>query len=160
MSGSKQGSKKQGRGKKSASMMSQLFQESAEAQRKLYEAWLEATSQTLKKSLEAVAPQAHKAEPTTLPYEALYDLWVNTYAKMFNEIMSTPLFAATVGQYLDSMLDLKQGLNHTTGKTLKALGLPTRSDLDEIYQRLISLERGLHELTKQIKELAKKLDKE
>lgn len=144
-----------GRGKQGAKpALSQMLQQSVEAQRKLYEAWLEATSQALKKSLEAVAP-AEESSP--LPYE-IYDLWVNTYAKMFTEAMNTPLFAATVGQYLDSVLELKKGLDHATGKTMKALGLPTRSDLDEIYQRLVSLERKLHELAKQIRELTKKID--
>lgn len=155
MSRSKQGSQKQFAQNPNASDLSQLFQRSLEAHRKLYETWLEATRDSLEKLQGAVAPA--KAEPPPLSYEGLYDLWINAYAKLFTEAMNTPLFAATIGQYLDTMLEIKKGLNHSTGKTLKALGLPTRGDLDEIYERLIAIDRRLQELTKQVKGLAQKI---
>ncbi len=66
--------------------------------------------------------------------------------RYFNQVMGSETFAAAMGRSLEAMLALQQRLAQQFEAVLKALNLPTRSDLAALGERLAHIERRLDEL--------------
>ncbi|MGM0591426.1 MAG: poly(R)-hydroxyalkanoic acid synthase subunit PhaE [Halobacteriota archaeon] len=99
-----------------------------------YEAWMDATQELFNRTVDAV-------EGEEIPVEEFRDIWLNASNQSFKEMMRTTTFARTTGQAVGDTLDVVQRANQTAESTLHSLGFATESDVMEVGERLVELER-------------------
>ncbi|MDY6818300.1 MAG: poly(R)-hydroxyalkanoic acid synthase subunit PhaE [Halobacteriales archaeon] len=99
-----------------------------------YETWMEAAQETVSQLEEAV-------DGEDVSYEQFRDTWLNAANQAFKDIMGTSAFAAATGQTVDEGLDMQQQLDEMTQSNLHDMGFATESDIVEVGERLIELER-------------------
>lgn len=114
---------------------------------KAQQIWTEALQETNRMSLEAL----QRGE--TPPVEEIFDLWTNAQADMIRNVIWTPGFAEAQGRALNAALDQRKRSMDQMESNLRAMGMPTRSDMMEVAKRLVELERRQHELTKLLQTL-------
>jgi hypothetical protein len=102
-----------------------------------YEAWMNAAQQMLERSNDAF-------DGEDVEIEEFRDIWLNTANEAFKEVMSTSAFAAATGQTVSGALEARQQADEAAESTLHNLGLPTESDVMEVGDRLVELERRQH----------------
>lgn len=101
---------------------------------KAYEAWMQAAEDQVEQ-LNATM------EGEDVSTEAFRDNWLNAANDAFKEVMGTSAFAATTGDTIESVLDLKQDADEYAEDTLHTLGFATVADVEEVGERLLELER-------------------
>ena len=79
-------------------------------------------------------------------YKEFFDLWSNAYSKTMMDTIRSPEFAETNGNILNSNLDMIHARDQLSKQYLSAMGLPTKENLDDIYNKL-------HELDKKISDI-------
>ena len=71
-------------------------------------------------------------------------------AKMFAEVMGTEAFASMLGKYMEQSLIWQQRMARQAepqqDTTLKALNMPSRGQIDRMFERVIGLEERLEDL--------------
>jgi hypothetical protein len=102
-----------------------------------YEAWMDAADQMVQRANDAV-------EGEEVEFEEFRDVWLNTANEAFSEVMSTSAFAAVTGQTVADAMETKRRADEAAEATLHDLGLPTESDIQEVGDRLVELERRQH----------------
>ncbi|MFA5860137.1 MAG: poly(R)-hydroxyalkanoic acid synthase subunit PhaE [Candidatus Thermoplasmatota archaeon] len=96
-------------------------------------------TQTIDQASQMTAERASMGEGP--PVEDLVNLWTNAYADAIKPVLGSPLYAAAQGETVDAALDARKRLQEQAEHSLRAVGISTRSDLLEVGQRLIELER-------------------
>ncbi|MFB6299332.1 MAG: poly(R)-hydroxyalkanoic acid synthase subunit PhaE [Halobacteriales archaeon] len=99
-----------------------------------YETWMEAAQEIATQLEDAV-------EGDDVSYEQFRDTWLNAANQAFKDIMGTSAFAAATGQSVDEGLEMQQQLDEITQSNLHDMGFATESDIVEVGERLIELER-------------------
>lgn len=99
-----------------------------------YKAWMEAAEDQVEQ-LNATM------EGEDVSTEAFRDRWLNAANEAFKEVMSTSAFAATTGETIESVLDVQQEADEYAEETLHTLGFATVSDIHEVGERLLEVER-------------------
>ena len=72
--------------------------------------------------------------------------------------MGTSAFAAANGQLVNAMMELREQTDEISEDTLEQLGLPTRSDIEEVGERLVELERRQHRVEEKLDEIIEALE--
>lgn len=72
-------------------------------------------------------------------YKKVYDVWSRSFAEMFDQMMKTPAFAATMGKALEQSVDLKKQFDDMIEESLKHMRLPTMTDMKELHRQLNAL---------------------
>lgn len=108
-------------------------------------------------------------------YREFYTLWLTTNEDAMYQLFKTPEFSRLLGRVTDVNMRLQQRYNVVMEEFLKALPIPTRSEMDDLYKTLYLINKevkkspkrmgGLEEklrttettLAKQVKELEEKL---
>ena len=71
-------------------------------------------------------------------------------AKMFAEVMGTEAFAGLMGRYMEQSLVWQQRMSNSTepqmDSMLRAFHLPSRSQIDRMFERVIGLEDRIDDL--------------
>ena len=78
--------------------------------------------------------------------EAFRDLYLDAANEAFKEVMGTSAFAAATGQTVGEMLDASEQYDQLQQETLQSAGFATTSDIEEVGERLVELERRQHTL--------------
>lgn len=99
-----------------------------------YERWMQAAVEQFERMADAV--EGEDVDP-----EEFRDLWLNTANDAFKEVMGTSAFAAATGRSVDEALELRQEVEAANERTLRSLGFATESDVSEVGERLVELER-------------------
>jgi hypothetical protein len=102
-----------------------------------YEVWMDAAEQMFERTTDA-------AEGEDVSISELRDIWLQSANEAFKEVMSTSAFAAANGQLVQSMMEMREQTDEFSEDTMSQLGLPTQSQVDEVGERLIELERRQH----------------
>ncbi|WP_455392914.1 poly(R)-hydroxyalkanoic acid synthase subunit PhaE [[Eubacterium] cellulosolvens] len=89
-------------------------------------------------------------------YDELYNYWLKTSTKMLDEVMRSPLYGNYLAQSIDTSMNSRQMLENMMTQNLKALGIPTKTELDEIRVELKNLSDQLDELNKNLEKITKK----
>ncbi len=104
-----------------------------------YETWIDAMVEQYDLLLEDM-------EDGEVDLERLRDGWVAAANESFKELMTTDAFAALQGQAIAAALDAQEESQQTAAESLESLGFATRRDVREVGDRLLEIERRLHEL--------------
>lgn len=116
-----------------------VMAEGIEGYNKAYETWMEAAEQMYERTTDAA--QGEDVELTEFR-----DIWLQSANEAFKEVMGTSAFAAANGQLIETMMDMRQQADEIGEETVSQLGMATRSDVDEVGERLVELERRQHEV--------------
>jgi len=115
----------------------EIMTEGFEGYADAYEVWIDAAEQLFERTTDA-------AEGEDVSFTELRDVWLQSANEAFKQVMSTSAFAAANGQLVDAMMEMQTRTDEFSEDTLTQLGLPTRSDVDEVGGRLVELERRQH----------------
>ncbi len=108
-----------------------------------YEVWMDAAEEMFERT-------ADGAEGEEIALTEFRDIWLQSANEAFKEVMGTSAFAAANGQLVNAMMDMRQQADEVGEETLAELGMPTRSDLDEVAERLVELERRQHRVEEKL----------
>lgn len=108
-----------------------------------YEVWMNATEELFEQSTnimdgEDVAPEEFR------------DIWLQSANQAYKEVMSTEAFAAANGQVVENVLELQQEVTELTEDSMAQMGMPTQTDVEEVGERLVELERRQHEVEQKL----------
>ncbi len=96
---------------------------------------------------EQVGELADKGE---LPEEGrvYYDMWIKVLEGHYMTLFQTPEYMDLLGKMLKSLTDFKQARSAVIEDMIGGLPIPTRSEIDSLYQEVHRLKRRLRELEK------------
>jgi hypothetical protein len=83
------------------------------------------------------------------------DLWNNVVDRTLMEFNRSMDFAALQQRFLHAVMQQRRELRKMTEQAAKALELPTRSEMDDIYRRLHDLTREVDGLRRELRALRK-----
>jgi hypothetical protein len=116
-----------------------------------YEVWMDAAEETFERT--TVAAEGEEVAPAEIR-----DIWLQSANEAFKEVMSTSAFAAANGQLVHAMMELREQTDEVTEVTLEQLGMPTGSDIEEVGERLVELERRQHRVEKKLDRVLEELE--
>ena len=102
-----------------------------------YEAWMNASEQMFERMNDVL--EGEDVDP-----DEFRDIWLNTANEAFKEVMETTAFARTTGETVGDVLEAQQWADESAEATLRTLGFATESDVLEVGDRLVELERRQH----------------
>ncbi len=102
-----------------------------------YEVWIDAVDETFTEA-------TNLAEGEDIKPEQFRDIWLSSANQAFKEVMSTSAFAQANGQLVEALMEMQQEVNEMSEDSLAQMGMPTQSDVEEVGERLIELERRQH----------------
>ncbi len=85
--------------------------------------------------------------------EALNRLWMDTFEKEFNILMSSERFARVVSSITSSYADILKCISDIVESAFKELGLPTRSEMDSVYREMVKMKRDIAYLAEEVNKL-------
>jgi polyhydroxyalkanoate synthesis regulator phasin len=85
--------------------------------------------------------------------EASKRIWIDMFENYFTKLFDSSEFAENFGKLVTSELEIAKHWNNMTSVLLESSNMPTKKDMDEVYQEL-------HSLRKRIAKLEKITDKE
>lgn len=87
-----------------------------------------------------LAARGEADKPVETP-RALYDLWVDAAEEGYAEIALSAEFSQAYGDYVNAQMALRSHAQKETERSTAQLGMPTRSEVNSIGQRLQELRR-------------------
>lgn len=85
----------------------------------------------------------------------LFDLWIDAAEEAYAEVALSEDFRTAYGRMVNSMMRLRQALQGELEVVARAVGMPTRSEVDAGHKRLHALEREVRRLRAQLAEGAR-----
>ncbi|ELY35484.1 hypothetical protein C497_13076 [Halalkalicoccus jeotgali B3] len=129
------------------------FEEGAEGYANAYATWMDASQRAYERSMDLVSGE----EVAT---EEFRDIWLNAANEAFKDVTDTTAFAAATGQTVEEALDYRQEIDEMADETLHNLGFATKSDVQEVGERLIELERRQHAVENKLDTVIEHLEDE
>lgn len=123
----------------------------AEGYSDAYEVWMNAAEEMSGRTTAA-------AEGEDVDMTEFRDIWLQSANEAFKEVMGTSAFAAANGQLVNAMMEMREEVDAMGEDTLEQLGMPTQSDIDEIGQRIIEMERRQHSVEKKLDQILEALE--
>jgi len=114
-----------------------------EGYKRAYETWMEAAQETVERTTDAM-------EGEDVSPEEIRDTWLSAANDSFKEIMGTAAFANVTGQTVGDALDMRAQFEEFSEETLHDLGMATKSDVQEVGERLVELERRQHDVEEKL----------
>ena len=127
-----------------ASADEERVSEGVQGYARAYEVWMDAAQEMVERVGESAA------EDEEIDVEEFRDVWLNSANEAFKEVMSTSAFAAATGETIQDAMEAQRIADDTAEATLRQLRLPTQSDVEEIGERLVELERRQHEVEQKL----------
>lgn len=118
------------------------LEDAAEGYAKAYQVWMQAAAEQTDRMNSMMS-----GEDVSL--ESFRDGWLNAANEAFQEAMATTAFAATTGETVENVLDLKRETDEYAEDTLHALRFATLGDVQEVGKRLVEVERRLQTIEEQ-----------
>lgn len=127
------------------------IEDGLEGYAKAYEAWMEAAAAQVDR-MNAML------EGEDISMDAVRNQWMNAANEAFKEVMSTTAFAATTGDTVEAVLDLKRQTDEYAEDTLHTLGFSTVGDIEEVGERLVELERRQQRIEERLEDVLDHLE--
>lgn len=83
-------------------------------------------------------------------YKEQNEFWTKKYSEMVMNMMRSSAFAKMNGNVLDGNLEIKRFNDQLISQYMSGMGLPTRENLNDIYQKLTDLDRKISEISRAI----------
>ncbi len=125
--------------------------EGVEGYARAYDVWMNASKQMAERMNDVV-------EGEDVELEEFRDIWLNTANEAFKEVMSTTAFARMTGETVGDVLEAQQQADEAAESTLRTLGFATESDVLEVGDRLVELERRQHAVEEKLDRVLEELD--
>ena len=90
-------------------------------------------------------------------YKEIYGYLIDSYSKMYKEILKTTGFTSLMGHTINQYLDAKNLITKYTEEYLKSIGIPTQSNINAIYEKIQILATEINNLSKKIDNLLSEL---
>jgi len=90
-------------------------------------------------------------------YREFYTLWWTTNEDTLYQLFKTHEFSRLIGRVIDVTMRLRQRYNSVMEELLKALPIPTRSEMDDLYKTLYVMNKEVKDNLKRLGELEDKL---
>lgn len=90
-------------------------------------------------------------------YGEFYQLWWKTNEDTVNELYKTPEFSRLLGSLVDSLMLVRKRYNEIMEEYLKALPIPTRTEMDDLYKTLYLLKKEVKKNARQMSDLQERL---
>ena len=84
---------------------------------------------------------------------SLYDLWVDAAEEAYSEVALSPEFRAVYGEMVNAQMRLRQAIQIEVEQQTKALGMPTRTEVDGSHRKVHELQREMRALKRQLADL-------
>lgn len=84
---------------------------------------------------------------------SLYDLWVDAAEEAYSEIALSPEFRGVYGEMVNAQMRLRQAVQIEVEEQTRALGMPTRTEVDGSHQKVHELQREVRALKRQLSDL-------
>ncbi|WP_266081428.1 poly(R)-hydroxyalkanoic acid synthase subunit PhaE [Haladaptatus caseinilyticus] len=108
-----------------------------------YEAWMDAAQKQFERINDAL-------DGEDVPIEEFRDIWLKAANDAFKEVTTTSEFASMTADSVENSMAYKQTMDEATEQTLGAFGLPTETDIQEIGERLVEVERRQHDIERKL----------
>jgi hypothetical protein len=95
-----------------------------------------------------MAKSAPRQLATKEDFDGYRKAMIEAFEDAFTGLYASPEFSATYGKLFSAQLDMSRTLQSMTERNLKALNLPTRSEIDEMLKDIHELKRSVRELKK------------
>lgn len=95
-----------------------------------------------------MARNAPKQLATKEDFDGYRKAMIEAFEEAFTGLYASAEFSATYGKLFSAQLDMSRALQGMTERNLKALNLPTRSEVDEMLKDIHELKRAVRELRK------------
>ncbi|GAB4306950.1 MAG: hypothetical protein Kow0090_21970 [Myxococcota bacterium] len=92
------------------------------------------------------AVELSKEEVSPESYRKFYNYAMSIYENKFDKLFKTDDFVKTINITLDASLDFWENYQKLVEEQLKTLPIPTRSEMNEVYQELYRMNKKLSEL--------------
>lgn len=115
----------------------QAMQGGMEGYAKAYDVWMQAAEDGFER-------MADSMEGEDVGPEELRDIWLSAANESFKESLTTPTASANIGKSVGDALDMRREMNEMTESTMRQFGIATTSDVQEVGERLVELERRQH----------------
>jgi hypothetical protein len=125
--------------------------EGVEGYNDAYGVWMDAADQVFERTVAA-------AEGDDVAVAEFRDIWLQSANEAFKEVMGTSAFAAANGQLVNTMMELREQVDEISEDTLEQLSMPTQSDVEEIGERLVELERRQHRVEEKLDRIIDELE--
>lgn len=116
---------------------------SAEGYGDAYEVWMDAAEEMFERTADSAAGEE-------IALTEFRDIWLQSANEAFKEVMGTSAFAAANGQLINAMMDMRKQVDEFSEETLSELGMPTQSEIEEVGERLVELERRQHRVEEKL----------
>ncbi len=116
-----------------------------------YEVWMDAAEQMFERT-------ADGATGEEIELSEFRDIWLQSANEAFKEVMGTSAFAAANGQLVSAMMALRKQTDEISEETIAELGMPTRSNVEEIGERLVELERRQHRVERKLDRVLEEIE--
>jgi hypothetical protein len=108
-----------------------------------YEVWMDAAEEMFERTTDSAAGEE-------IALTEFRDIWLQSANEAFKEVMGTSAFAAANGQLINAMMDMRKQVDEFSEETLSELGMPTQSEIEEVGERLVELERRQHRVEEKL----------
>lgn len=117
----------------------------------LYTAWMESLADFQSVFIEAMRRMREKmaveGEVSPEAYRDFYRLWIETYSETFKEFLKSGHFSSGMGRLMSYSIDFQKNNREMLEENyMKTLGLPTRTEIDEINREVYFLKKKVKEL--------------
>jgi uncharacterized coiled-coil DUF342 family protein len=75
-------------------------------------------------------------------------IWIDMFENYFTKLFDSSEFAENFGKLVTSELEIAKHWNNMTSALLESANMPTKKDMDEVYQELHSLRKRIAKLEK------------
>ncbi|MFC7114512.1 poly(R)-hydroxyalkanoic acid synthase subunit PhaE [Natronoarchaeum sp. GCM10025703] len=116
-----------------------------------YQVWMDAAEEMVERTGDAAAGE-------DVSPDEFRDIWLNNANQAFSEVMSTSAFAAMTGETVGDALEVQQMADESAESTLRQLRMPTQSDIEEVGDRLVELERRQHAVEQKLDRVLEHLE--
>lgn len=110
----------------------------------------ESTEEVIRDNFEMIKSSS---EPKS--FEEFYDYWKKHLSNSFDKLFFSEEFSKFLGQFVESVMDLKISNDRLMEKILAQFPIPTNKDMDSLYKTVYELKKEVRLLKKELKELKK-----
>lgn len=116
-----------------------------------YEAWINASQSAFDRMSDAM-------DGEDVDISEFRDIWLDATNEAFKELMGTDSAAAMMGQFVEESLDLRRQLDEYAEESIHGMGFANRSDVQEVGERLVELERRQHAVEEKLDRVLEALE--
>ena len=131
------------------------YQAAVEAYLKAYNKQGLASVEALRERMQILATGGEKI--TNL--RDLYNLWVEVNEDVYGKFAMSDEYQVVYGDMVNTMMELRQGINQELDAYYQSVNLPTRKELNAAYEKQQTLRRELRELRQQVQALSRQAAK-